>query len=333
MLPERLSPRIRVAIIGCGRIAGGRLSPLFCDLHTYLSEMISLDIFDVCFICDPDPNALYRFTRVWADIEVFTCQDRFFSRMSAEVFVDLIIISSPSHLHISHLQKAREAGVRHIIIEKPITLLSKDWNNCVASLNDPELFLWINFTRSWNYFYTDLRNSLSQNKLGRFVSGKINYSQGVLNCLIHVIDLLHLVFGDLEIIKIDGQQKVENGDSLMNFMLTTTKYGGEIEVYYVEGIDESLLEMELSFERCDIRLANNLTAIEIDVEDDLDQLASEVCKSFGWATQFRKFLLCVAKTINGAVDSSDVRDRAIMTEQFCHDLIDLGISEGGGNRK
>ena len=318
---EQLFRKIRVALIGCGRIAAGHLDPLRCDLHTYLSEMRSLNIFDLRFICDSNPITFKQFTSVWNEVEAFTSEDCFFSKIQADGFIDLLIISSPTNLHLAHLGKAREAGLRHVIVEKPITMLFEEWSDSFPTLRDSEILMWLNFTRSWNNFYSDLKFFSVKKKLGNFISGKIVYSQGVLNCLIHVIDLLHLIFDNIEISQIDEHIKYRGDDCLVNFFLTTNDYGGEIEVRYIEGLGEAFLEMELVFDFCTIRLKNNLTEIELDVAAELGPVKEILTRNFGWTTQFRNFLLYVAKSIINNADTSEARARALKTEQFCHDLV------------
>tara|TARA_R110002072_G_scaffold243304_7_gene402284 strand:+ start:426 stop:1397 length:972 start_codon:yes stop_codon:yes gene_type:complete len=125
-------PMLRAGIIGAGQIAwrydGGRW-----DGTRSVSHAACLDRHPqtrLVAIVDPDPAtradagaALGPEVAVMADLDAFLALD-----------LDLICIASPTAFHAAHVRAAARAGVRFLLVEKPVTNDMQEFSELVAEL-------------------------------------------------------------------------------------------------------------------------------------------------------------------------------------------------------
>ena len=102
--------KIRVALVGCGRIAKNH----FKALGNFKDEI------EVVAVCDPIPEARQPYEKLGV-IEAF--ED--FHDMLQSIELDLVILCTPTGLHAKHAIAASKKGI-HVVSEKPMATNIKD---------------------------------------------------------------------------------------------------------------------------------------------------------------------------------------------------------------
>ena len=109
--------KIKVAFIGCGRIA---------DLH-YLGYKDNPDA-ELYAICDPKPEVIEKRKKEWKFTKAYTN----YKEMLKDPDVEAVEILAPTNLHCEISLAAIEAE-KHISLQKPMTLLLEDAEKIVAA--------------------------------------------------------------------------------------------------------------------------------------------------------------------------------------------------------
>src|SRR3990172_3425786 len=97
--------RLRVALVGCGRIADLQRLGYLDHPHAELAA-----------VCDRDEARARRRAAEWGVPKVYTDLDR----LLADPELDAVEILTPHHLHAEHAVAALEAG-KHVSLQKPPT--------------------------------------------------------------------------------------------------------------------------------------------------------------------------------------------------------------------
>lgn len=195
--------RYSVAIIGCGRIAGGYdwNRPTDALPLTHASAYNHNSQFQLLACVDPDFGRARAFAERWnvdhaltaiRDLKAFTHQ------------VDVISICSPTALHADHIAAVLELGPQLIFCEKPLTLDIATSRSIVDLTRQAGVLLAVNYTRRWDPKMRDLVKTLASGDLGTLRSVVATYSKGVLNNGSHMIDLLHMLLGPLRLVATGG---------------------------------------------------------------------------------------------------------------------------------
>lgn len=100
---------MRLGIIGCGQ----RIQTVVKNLAK------NIDTIEVAFIADPTPRLFANFTGTFGVDETAVYDD--VSQVPDTGALDLVLIGSPNHLHLAHLDAARRFGTK-IFCEKPAVL-------------------------------------------------------------------------------------------------------------------------------------------------------------------------------------------------------------------
>jgi UDP-N-acetyl-2-amino-2-deoxyglucuronate dehydrogenase len=112
--------RIKIAVVGCGRIAANHLKAIAA--HERDLELIG--------VCDTDPSALRNAVQQY-HVPGHATLGELLEKNSA----DLVALCTPSGLHSSQAIQAAEAG-RHVITEKP---MATRWSDGLAMVRECDL--------------------------------------------------------------------------------------------------------------------------------------------------------------------------------------------------
>lgn len=195
------SGSLSVLIVGCGNIAGrfdeGR-SP--GDLpYTHAGAYISDGRFNITACIDPDNSRRADFMEAWGvpagfrSIDEALCPDSQF---------DVISICSPTTYHEHDLEIALHLNPKLIFCEKPVTTSLAETERLVAKCGNAHILLAVNYTRRWDPNILKLRTDMLAGKWGQLRSVTGLYNKGILNNGSHMLDLLHLLVGHMEIVKV-----------------------------------------------------------------------------------------------------------------------------------
>ena len=186
----------RVLIIGCGRIAGGfdAGSADGGPVRTHAAAFGAHGRFALTGCVDPDGAARNAFAARWGVTR---------SAASAAEFspgsFDVVAICSPTDLHAEHIEQALALRPRLVFCEKPVTGDAARTAALVARCAAEGVLLAVNYTRRWAPDVVALAHELRSGRWGAVRSAAGIYTKGVVHNGGHMIDLLHVLLGPVEL--------------------------------------------------------------------------------------------------------------------------------------
>lgn len=90
--------------------------------------------------------------------------------------IDLIVITTPNHLHQDYAARALQAG-KHVVIEKPITPLAAQAEELTRLAREKELILSVHHNRRWDSDFLTIRKLLEDRKLGNIVEYEAHFDR------------------------------------------------------------------------------------------------------------------------------------------------------------
>jgi predicted dehydrogenase len=102
--------------------------------------------------------------RQYPDVEVF----RSFKEILKDDKTELLIITTPNHLHFSMAQEALSAG-KHVVIDKPFTVIFEEANKLVRLADSLELKLSVFQNRRWDGDFMTVKKLIKDEKVGEVV--------------------------------------------------------------------------------------------------------------------------------------------------------------------
>ena len=151
MFPTITGRKIRVAIVGCGRISGKHGEAL--RRHQSDLELVA--------VCDNDPKALARAKDEYQVPGYFKLED-----LLANEQLDAVALCTPSGLHPEQAIAAASAGV-HVISEKPMATRWADGLRMVKGCDDAGVRLFIVKQNRRNTTLQLLKRAIDEQRFGK----------------------------------------------------------------------------------------------------------------------------------------------------------------------
>ena len=188
-----------VLIIGAGNIAGGFDDdrPVDALPFSHAGAYRRHGGFRLAACVEPDQVRRTAFMQRWGVAQGYAT--------TAEVVLegkrfDVISICSPTAAHAADLETAIALKPRLIFCEKPVTSSAAQTAALTEKCNQAGIQLAVNYTRRWDASVRQMGKELRTGKWGAVRSAAISYNKGVLNNGSHMIDLLHLLLGSVDVI-------------------------------------------------------------------------------------------------------------------------------------
>lgn len=152
------APRLRFALVGCGRIAKRHAALLGSG------EIVGAELAAVCDILPDRAKALAEPYRVpwYADMEAM---------MHAE-HIDVVSVLTESGRHAEHVLRLAPFG-RHIVVEKPMALTLDDADAMIRGCDDHGVRLFVVKQNRFNLPVQKLREALEGGRFGKLVLGTV----------------------------------------------------------------------------------------------------------------------------------------------------------------
>lgn len=210
---------IKTAVVGYGKSA-----KIF-----HLPYLLSIPDFEIkAFVSSQVDDISKNFpdSKVYSSVE----------ELSLNMDIDLVIICSPTFLHYKQAKTLLEAG-KHLVIEKPFTVTSKEASELIQLAKEKNLKLSVYHNRRWDSPFLTLKKLISENKLGEIYHYEVHYDRwrpsvqdrwrekdiegsGILYDLgSHVIDQVLELFGKPESIIHDLESQREGSETIDYFHL------------------------------------------------------------------------------------------------------------------
>lgn len=156
--PPIVDRKIRVAVVGCGRIAANHFEA--CETHASACEIVA--------VCDTNPTAL-------AQAEARTGARGFASleALLAGSDADLVVLATPSGLHAAQAVQCAAAG-RHVVTEKPMATRWQDGKAMVAACDRADVHLFVVKQNRRNATVQLVKRAIEAGRFGRIHMVTVN---------------------------------------------------------------------------------------------------------------------------------------------------------------
>lgn len=150
--------KIRLALVGCGRIAKNH----FSAIQQHSDRVVLVDV------CDVNANALAQAVEV-SGAAGHASLDSLLATTSA----DLVVLTTPSGLHPDQTVQIAESG-RHVMTEKPMATRWHDGLRMVKACDDANVRLFVVKQNRRNATLQLLKRAVEQKRFGRIYMVNIN---------------------------------------------------------------------------------------------------------------------------------------------------------------
>lgn len=147
----KVEGKIRIAIVGCGRVSKNHFSSI--DMHKNELDLVA--------VCDSDAQVLKTITQQYAVKGYEKLAD-----MLAKEQLDVISICTPSGLHAKQVIEVSEAGI-HVITEKPMATRWEDGVNMVKACDKAGVQLFVVKQNRRNATIQLLKRAIEEKRFGR----------------------------------------------------------------------------------------------------------------------------------------------------------------------
>lgn len=184
---------VRVALIGCGLIGSlwdeERDALPHALTHARAFSRHAGARLVAC--CDADLGRAQRAAARWGAAAAYADPARLF----AEQAVDLAVVASASAARAAVIAPALAAGVRTLVIEKPLATTLDESRRLVAALDEVGARALVNYLRHWDPAMVALRERIAAGGLGPLQRLLGLYGKGLTNNASHLIDLAATLSG------------------------------------------------------------------------------------------------------------------------------------------
>ena len=90
--------------------------------------------------------------------------------------IDLVVVATPNKMHFPLAKEALLAG-KHVLVEKPFTVTTKEADELIALAAQENLLLTVNQNRRWDSDFMTVRSVIESGKLGRLVEYEVHYDR------------------------------------------------------------------------------------------------------------------------------------------------------------
>ncbi|HTL46686.1 MAG TPA: Gfo/Idh/MocA family oxidoreductase [Verrucomicrobiae bacterium] len=187
--------KLRAAIAGCGRIAGGfDKDPKRKYVATHAGAYTRSKDFELVAVCDNDAEKLKEFGKTWSVGNLYGD----FGEMLRKEKPDLVSICTWPESHFDLCVQAIRAGVKGIFCEKPVTDRLDKADELLDLCRKTGTVLAVNHSRRWDTGLQKLKRVITGGKLGKIHQVQCFYTAGISNTGTHLFDLLRDFLGDVD---------------------------------------------------------------------------------------------------------------------------------------
>lgn len=235
-------------IIGCGQIAGGfdaLRSPEQMPL-SHAGAFTRHGRYRVLACVEPMASRRAEFMQRWSVPEGYADVAELASHAGR---YDVISVCSPTSEHYHTMKAAIALNPGLIFCEKPLAPQLSQAFELVEACRLADIPLAVNYTRRWDEDVMQLAADLKGGVWGAVRSVTGVYTKGILNNGSHMVDLLHLLFGPLDVR--DVGLPVYDGfpdDPSVAVMLTNNDHI-PVQLSYADARDYSMFELQIVAEK------------------------------------------------------------------------------------
>ena len=151
MFPVISEKKIRLALVGCGRISKNHFSSI--EKHSEQIELVA--------ICDTNPNILGQHTKLF-EVPGYSSMEQ----MLKSEQIDLAVLCTPSGMHANQTILAAKHGV-HVVTEKPMATRWKDGLRMVRACDEANVRLFVVKQNRNNATLQLLKRAIKEKRFGK----------------------------------------------------------------------------------------------------------------------------------------------------------------------
>jgi predicted dehydrogenase len=324
---------LRTLIIGCGNIAGGFDAQRAGDQLplSHAGAYTRHGGYRLVACVEPVADRRAPFMQRWNVSEGYASIGELATHVGQ---YDVISICSTTTAHVADVMAAIALKPRLIFCEKPVAPTLAEATQLVEACRAAEIHFAVNYNRRWDPAVLHLAGELAAGHWGSVRAVSAVYNKGILNNGSHMIDLLHLLFGRIELIG-TGPARADGfaGDPSVPAQLQT-QGGVTIQLACTDARDFSLFELHIMTEKAVLSMENGgmswrtRTAVESEVFAGYRNLGPEVVR----AGRLLEATLAAVTEIHKAVVSggslASTGENALQALRVCE-----AVRECAGNMK
>lgn len=150
--------RIKIALVGCGRIANNHFAAI--EKHRERLELVD--------VCDIDPVALEQTVS-----KTGACGHLHLAKMLETSAADIVVLTTPSGLHPEQAIQVARSG-KHVMTEKPMATRWHDGLRMVKACDDANVRLFVVKQNRRNATLQLLKRAVEQGRFGKIYSVALN---------------------------------------------------------------------------------------------------------------------------------------------------------------
>ena len=217
---KRVKRMVNIAVIGIG--AWGK---------NHVRVLKELKEFNLCYICDVNEKNIDKMKELY---HIQSSND--YTKILEDNKINAVTICTPSTTHYQIVKEALEAR-KHVFVEKPITLNSKEVKELIEIAKEYQLIMMVGHIFRYNNALNYLRELIQNNKLGkiyyltsnRFGLRVPRKDSGVIfNYAIHDIDIFHYLLNQNYPIEVSAMSSTFLSDNLEDIAFISLRYKDNI---------------------------------------------------------------------------------------------------------
>lgn len=316
---------LKVLIVGCGNIAGifDMLNSSSSHAQTHAGAYSKNKNFTLSACVDPDQNRRNEFMQFWKIETGFTTLSQ---AIDSNFKFDIISICSPTDQHENDILSAINLKPRIIFCEKPIAPNLSSSQAIATACENTNIPLAINYSRRWDQVLTDFSSEISRGEYGKLRSVVGTYNKGILNNGSHLIDLLQLMLGNLNISS-TGQTTydyLDNDPSISATLLTQD--GVAVNLVTGNAMDYSLFEVQFIFEKAMVVMQDGGARWHIRKRQEstlyagYHALSSGTSKEGGYAMAMENAIENIHSFLKGDSEMLSTAENSLTAQSLCESL-------------
>ena len=316
---------LSVFIIGCGAIAGGYDAERSAEDWplSHAGAIARDERFELAACFDTDEAAMDAFGTRW---NVPLPGNRYAPMGPEPGDFDVIVIATPTDAHARSLRGALMMKPKLVVCEKPLAG-SLDQGLAIAREYDAAgMPLAVNYTRRWAPDLVELAGQIAAGEWGDLVAATGTYTKGVVHNGSHMIDLLHMLVGDLELHSV-GPGRLDHWiDDPTASAILATRNGAPVHLIAGDAKAHTQFELVLAFERGEIAMRDGGMRIETRrvVESETFAGYRQLGEPVSVAGRYPEAMTCLYANIadmlaGGAPLASDATN-ALAAQRLCEEI-------------
>ncbi|NMM48767.1 oxidoreductase [Marinigracilibium pacificum] len=152
---------IKVGISGFGMAGSVFHAPIIASCSK--TELVAINT--------SNPQAEHTIKETYPNVNIFQSYEDLLASN-----VDLIVIPTPNETHFQLAKQALEAG-KNVVIDKPMTVTSKEAEELIKLANSKNLVLSVYHNRRWDTDFLTLQKVIKEDRLGNIVDAGISFNR------------------------------------------------------------------------------------------------------------------------------------------------------------